>query len=121
MSALLLEDLLVPVPTAVPQPVRWRHVERSPQARPVTALPGGRPLGVVAPPVQVPASATATVRPAAAPRRSDWQLTDRGIAVVVTFFLAVVAVATVVLVTAFLSVSDAPVAARPDVAVAAQG
>ncbi|MFT4111017.1 hypothetical protein [Propionicimonas sp.] len=113
MSALLLEDLLVPVPTTAPQPGRWRHVERSPQARPATGLPGGRPLGVVAPPVQaVPAAA----RPAGASRRSDWQLTDRGVAVVVLFFLAVVALSAAALVVGFLSVSDAPIPVAPDVA-----
>lgn len=120
MSALLVDDLVVPVPTR-PQPGRWRHVERGPQARPqVVGLPGGRPEGVPAPELRAARPAvTAVARPAAAPRADGWHLTDRGIAVVVVFFLAVVATAAVVLVTSFLSVSDAPLHAAPKAPVAA--
>ncbi|MCA0294399.1 MAG: hypothetical protein LCH96_03615 [Actinobacteria bacterium] len=111
MSALLVDDLYVTVPTR-PQPGRWRHVENSPQARPQSAaLPGGRPQGVTAPPVRRVAPAT---RPTvtAAPS-AGWHLTDRGIAVVVVFFLAVVATAAAVLVTGFLSVSNDPLQSVP--------
>nr|WP_300149066.1 hypothetical protein [Propionicimonas sp.] len=114
MSALLVDDMVVPVPTR-PQPGRWRHVERGPQARPrLVGLPGGRPEGVPAPELR-PARPGAS-RPAAASAES-WQLTDRGIAVVVIFFLAVVAAAAVVLVGGFLSVSDAPLPSVPAAAV----
>lgn len=121
MSALLVDDLVVTVPGR-PQPGRWRHVDSGPQARPrVVVLPGGRPEGVAAPQVR-PAPRTHSTRPAATASDS-WQLTDRGIAVAVVLFLAVVAVAAVVLVGAFLSVSDAPIPTAPQapVAAAAQG
>jgi hypothetical protein len=61
--------------------------------------------------------APTVVAPAAASRpASTWQLTDRGLAVVVMFFLALVATAAVVMVGGFLAVSNAPVAAPHDVA-----
>lgn len=110
MSALLVDDLVVPVPTR-PQPGRWHHVERGPQARPhLVGLPGGRPEGVPAP--ELRPARPATTRPVSAGAGS-WQLTDRGIAVVVVFFLAVVAAAAVVLVSGFLSVSNAPPPSAP--------
>lgn len=111
MSALAIDDLAGPVPTLpvrtrpAPVPRRWRHVERAPQARPhLVGLPGGRPAGVAAP------ALPARPAPGAAPRASarGWRLTDRGIAVVTLFFLALVATAAVVLVSAFLAVSDTP-------------
>lgn len=111
MSALLVDDLYVPVPTR-PQPGRWRHVDAAPQARPQSAaLPGGRPLGVTAPPVRRVATTTRPV--AATAPATGWHLTDRGIAVVVVFFLAVVATAAVVLVTGFLAVSNEPLQSVP--------
>ncbi len=112
MSALLVDDLYVPVPTR-PQPGRWKHVDGSPKARPQAgALPGGRPLGVAAPQVRRLAAAE---RPEVSPARptAGWHLTDRGIAVVVVFFLAVVATAAVVLLGSFLAVSDAPLSGSP--------
>ncbi len=106
MSALLVDDLVAAVPTRT-RPGRWRHVERGPQLRPkLVALPGGRPLGVEAPPVRV---SVRPAPPATAPGSAGWQLTDRGLLVVVVFFLALVTTAAVVLVGAFLSVSNAPV------------
>lgn len=94
MSALLVDDLIVATPTRPQSAAAWRHVEREVQARPqLVALPGGR---------------HARPRPAAS---GSWQLTDRGIAVVVGFFLALLTTAAVVLVTGFLSVSDAPLGA----------
>jgi hypothetical protein len=115
VSALLVDDLVVPMPTH-PQPGRWRHVERGPQSRPhLVGLPGGRPEGVPAPELRRvhPAPARPT-----APAASSWQLTDRGIAVVVVFFLAVVAAAAIVLVSGFLAVSDAPLPPAPAAAAA---
>lgn len=113
MSALLVDDLVVPVPTR-PQPSRWRHVRRGPQARPERAgQPGGRPEGVVAPQLGSAAVRTPVARASATTLSGSWQLTDRGIAAVVILFLAVVAVSAAVLVGAFLSVSDAPVDVAP--------
>lgn len=119
MSALLVDDLYVPVPTR-PQPGRWRHVESGPQARPqFAATPGGRPLGVAAPQLRQAPMARHATAPAASP---GWQLTERGIAVVVLFFLAVVATAAVVLVSSFLAVSNTPLSQAPaPVAAALQG
>jgi len=122
MSALLIEDLSTTIPVSLPgtgaEPRRWRHVERGPQARPhLVSLPGGRPGGVAA-----PAAARVPARVAASTPARTWELTDQGIAVVVVFFLAVVALAAVVLVSGFLAVSDAPLpVAPPVVAAAAQG
>ena len=120
MSALLAEDLAATIPATLPsvgtRPRRWRHVERGPVSRPqLVALPGGRPCGVAAPGVRSVGAPAAAARPSA----SSWQLTDRGIAVVVLFFLALVATAAVVLVGSFLAVSDAPVVAPHDVAAVA--
>lgn len=116
MSALLVDDLVATVPTRT-RPGRWRHVERGPQARPqLVALPGGRPGGVGAP--QVRGSVPEGIR-VAAPAGS-WRLTDRGIAVVVVFFLALVATAALVLVDGFLAVSNAPVEAPGAVLAAVQ-
>ena len=87
MSALLVDELIVPLPTR-PQATAWRHVEPGSRQRPhFAAVPG---------PVQT------RVAGQAAPLR----LTDRGIAAVVVVFLAVVATAAVVLVMSFLSVSN---------------
>ena len=95
MSALLVDDLIVPLPTRAVT-TGWRHIEHvEPAARP-------RPHLVTAP---VPV-ADRESRPAAPLR-----LTDRGIAVGVMFFLALIATAAVVLVTGFLSVSNDPVPA----------
>jgi hypothetical protein len=92
MSALLVDDMIVPLPTRTAAN-GWRHVE--PAARP-------RPhLVTEAAPVAVRASR----------RAAPLRLTDRGIAVIVVFFLALIATAAVVLVTSFLSVSNDPVPA----------
>jgi hypothetical protein len=95
MSALLVDDMIVPLPTRTAA-TGWRHVENvEPAARP-------RPHLVTEPaPVAVRASRQA------APLR----LTDRGIAVIVVFFLALIATAAVVLVTSFLGISNDPVPA----------
>ncbi len=95
MSALLVDDMIVPLPTRAAA-TGWRHVENvEPAARP-------RPhLVTEAAPVGGPASRQA------APLR----LTDRGIAVIVVFFLALIATAAIVLVTSFLSISNDPVPA----------
>lgn len=92
MSALLVDDLFVPLSTR-PAATGWRHVE--PEARPRPRL------------VTAPAPVTVRTSGQAAPLR----LTDRGIAVIVVFFLALIATAAVVLVTSFLSVSNDPVVA----------
>jgi hypothetical protein len=107
MSALLVDDMIVPLPTRTAA-TGWRHVENvEPAAWP-------RPhLVTEAAPVAVRASRQA------APLR----LTDRGIAVIVVFFLALIATAAVVLVTSFLSISNDPAptpGARPAL-VAMQG
>jgi len=107
MSALLVDELDVLAPSR-PQPTRWRHVERGPQARPqLTLLPGGRPAGVAAPRLGTAAGATGQ-RSHQATAPAPLRLTDRGIAVVVGFFLALLVTAVVVLVSGFLAVSDAP-------------
>lgn len=112
MSALLIDELDVAAPIRQ-QPRRWRHVERRPEARPhLVGLPGGRPAGVQAPELGRAQSATATAaRPAPRPVAGSWQLTDRGIAVVTVFFLALLATAAIVLVGGFLAVSNAPLIA----------
>jgi hypothetical protein len=98
MSALLVDDLIVPLPTR-PASTGWRHVGPG-QARPqLAAVPAPRA------PVR-----TRTSAPAA-----QLRLTDRGIAVIVMFFLALIATAAVVLVTSFLSVSNDPLPARGEV------
>lgn len=101
MSALLVDDLI----PASGEAVAWRHV---PKARPqLRVLPGGASVAVAA-------------RPAASGvQLGSWQLTERGLAVLVGFFLALFATAAVVLVGGFLSVSNAPAPVAP-VAVVAQ-
>jgi hypothetical protein len=90
MSALLVDDLIVPLPTRS-QSEGWRHVEREDRARPhLVAVPE---------PTRVSGQA------------SPMRLTDRGLAVIVVFFLALVATAAVVLVTSFLGVSNEPIPA----------
>ena len=99
MSALLVDEMFLPLPTR-PQATGWRHVEQPSQPRPQ--------LSVVRDSVPM-------VRSAASPRAignaAPLRLTDRGIAVVVVFFLALVATAAVVLVTSFLGVSNDPIPA----------
>ena len=108
MSALLVDEMVVQAPSRQ-QPRRWRHVNRGPEGRPnLVALPGGRPAGVAAPELR-------SARVAPAPRTTQaaavapLQLTDRGIAVIVVLFLALVATAVVVLVSGFLAVSNDPI------------
>jgi hypothetical protein len=73
-----------------------------------------RPVTVVAPqaPVRRPAPCDHGV-PIVSPARPSWKLTDRGIAVVLTLFVALVLAGAAVLFGAFLSVSDAPLGAAP--------
>ena len=112
MSVLLVDELEVQPPIRL-QPKRWRHVARKPEARPqLVGLPGGRPGGVAAPELGG-AVAAGVRRPEVAATPTPLRLTERGLAVVVTFFLALVATAAVVLVTSFLTVSDAPIPAGP--------
>ena len=101
MSALLVDDMMLVDDMIVRLPTRtaatgWRHVDQvEPATRPMPYLV------TEAAPVSVGASRQA------APLR----LTDRGIAVIVVFFLALMATAAVVLVTSFLSISNDPIAA----------
>ena len=82
-------------------PRRRRRAPSWPVSRPFPLhYPGGRPLGVTGP--------AATVRPRAAVA-AGCQLTRRGLAVVVCSFLALMAVAAIVLAGAFLSVPNEPV------------
>ncbi len=98
MSALLVDELYAPL-SPRQGAEGWRHVERPQQARPhLAAVPvaePGRPR---------PAAPTRQGAAGAAPLR----LTDRGIAVILGFLLALVAAAAVVLVVGFLGVSNEP-------------
>jgi len=118
MTALLAD----PVTTAhlIPVPVRPGRSGRANVRRPVGAPP--RPWAHV--PRGVPSEAAVhfevdAVRPV--PRtealpRYEW--TNRGLAVILALVIGVVALMSVTLVGAFLAVSDEPVPARPNVAVA---
>ncbi|HQY99069.1 MAG TPA: hypothetical protein PKV13_00240 [Propionicimonas sp.] len=108
MSALLIDDLVPLAPSA--QPNGWRHVRGREFVPQLALVP------------EPPAAATPVRVPAANPRAAQWQLTDRGIKVVVSFFLAIFATAVLVLATGFFAVSDAPFApAAESAAVLAQG
>ncbi|MGV8909210.1 MAG: hypothetical protein ACOH1Y_09525 [Propionicimonas sp.] len=97
MSALLVDEMFLPLPTR-PQPTGWRHVAHDAQPRPQLCV------------VREPASAVRdAVRPRPVGQAAPLRLTDRGIAVVVVFFLALVATAAIVLVTSFLGVSNEPI------------
>lgn len=107
MSALMVDDVITR--TRTPSRVEGArvHALHGPATRPrVTPFPGRRPDGGVA----APALGAASTRPGVAsrPELSGWRLTDRGIAVVVTLFLALCLTAAVVLVTNFLAVSNEP-------------
>ena len=106
MSALLVDDLIVPLPTR-PQATAWRHVEPGSRQRPHLAV---APETVVREP-GVPAPVVPGHARTLAAQPAPLRLTDRGIAVVLIFFLAVVATAAVILVTSFLSVSNDPIPA----------
>ena len=95
MSALLVDEMFLPLPKR-PQATGWRHVEHDAQPRPQ--------LFVVPEPVS-------PVCEEASSKTAPLRLTDRGIAVVVVFFLALVATAAIVLVTSFLGVSNDPIPA----------
>ncbi len=121
MSALLVDDLDVLAPHH-PQPRRWRHAERGPEARPqLVVLPGGRPGGVAAPRLSPAPVAGRAPTAAAVPAPAPLRLTDRGIAVVVVSFLALLVTAAVVLVGGFLAVSDAPLPAGQAIAGSVSG
>lgn len=104
MSALLVDDLIVPLPTRQTA-TGWRHVEHAEgvqHAEYVEHAARPRPYLVTdAAPVSVGASRQA----------APLQLTARGIAVIVIFFLSLMVTAAVVLVTSFLSVSNDPLPA----------
>jgi hypothetical protein len=110
MSAMLIEtvrddELAAPRVGSAP---RWRHVPqtRGPVARPMhPAAPGGRPSAAPAAPL------VRVARPVAAPASQGWQLTRRGLAVVMTLFLGMVAAATITAVAAFVTISNEPVQA----------
>lgn len=119
MSALLVDELDVLAPGR-PQPKRWRHVARKPEARPqLVLLPGGRPGGVAAP--ELRSASTQLRRPGPRSAPAQLRLTERGLAVVVVFFLALLATAAVVLVTSFLAVSDAAIPSGPAASVVVSG
>lgn len=106
MSALMVDDM---TGTLTPSRVEGARVRalRGPATRPrVAPFPGRRPDGGVAAPELGAESTRGGV--ASRPESSGWHLTDRGIAVVVTFFLALCVTAAVVLVTSFLAVSNEP-------------
>jgi len=90
MSALLVDDLVPQVATSANG---WHHVRGREYGR--LALVPDLEDGVGSAPVVTN-------------RRAGWRLTDRGIKVVVSFFLALFATALVVLVSGFFAVSDAP-------------
>lgn len=102
MSALLVDDLVITT-ARHPQPRRWRHVRGSGSDAQVVQFP-------LAPeaPVEAGRSAAAT-RPIGISLGS-WQLTARGLAVLMGLFVTVVAIAAIVLVGGFLAVSNAPIA-----------
>ncbi len=100
MSALLVDDLYVQL-SARQQAAGWRHVEPARQAR-------LHPTGVPAAQAGRWAKA-APVRTRVAGQSAQLRLTDRGIAVIVGFFLALLATAAVVLVVSFLGVSNEPI------------
>lgn len=113
MNALLV-DLANPMVAGVAER-QWTHVDRTrsrlPRSRQVArgcagragvrSAPTGRPCGVAAPTLR----ARSRVAGAAA---SSLQLTRRGLAVIVSAFLLLMAVSVVVLVASFLSVSNDP-------------
>lgn len=115
MSALLIdpptEDLALrrwvhvepgsrPMPVRQPAPVR-EHPRRSPVGKPTECpAPGGRPRGVRPPVVRA--------HPVPARTEQGLSLTPRGLAVVVTVFLVLMATSAAVLVGGFLSVSNEP-------------
>jgi len=103
MSAVLVQELVTDPAQTRP---RWRHVPhtRGPVARPYHPVaPARRPATVVAPIVRSRPSVGAEIG-------RGLQLTRRGLCLAVTLFLGVVVAAVVTVVTAFLSVSNAPVA-----------
>lgn len=107
MSALMVDDVTTRTPSARRVPASRVPTLHGPVARQrVAAFPGRRPDGGVAAPALGAASARAGV--ASRPASSGWHLTDRGVAVVVVFFLALCVTAAVVLVTSFLAVSNEP-------------
>lgn len=104
MSATLVEEMVVAVPSVRP---RWRHVpqQRGPVARPShPASPAGRPAVAAAPPL-VRARVSAPVEIALG---QGLQLTRRGLAVVMTVFLGVVAAGVLTLLGGFLAISNDP-------------
>lgn len=101
MSALLVDDLLVPEAGAA----QWRRVRGPQSIRPVQ-------------PVQLHLVPAPEARPTVA-QPAPLRLTERGLKVVVSLFVGVFLIAAVVLVGSFLAVSDAPPSAAQ--AVAASG
>lgn len=107
MSALMVDDMTTRTPSR-PRVKRARVRDLyGPAARPrVAPLPGRRPDGGIAAPLLGAASSQAG--DASRPGALGWHLTDRGVAVVVTLFLALCLTAAVVVVTSFLAVSNDP-------------
>lgn len=121
---------VVTAPVVTPAGTRRRprgQQLRGPIARPQRLdAPGGRPVQPVAPalggPVRLRQAAPRT-NPAAQP---GLRLTDRGVALVVSFFMALALVSVAVIATLFFSVSNAPldgdlVAPAHEVAISATG
>lgn len=102
MSALLVDDLAITT-VGRARPQRWQHVRHSAPAAAVVQLPLPE-----APAVAVPERSAAATLPVGVSLGS-WQLTARGLAVLMGLFVAVVAVAAIVLVGGFLAVSNAPI------------
>jgi len=98
MSAVLADELVVSGPTSL----RQVRVLRSP-----ADLDLPRPAGVVGE-LRPSSAGLAGVPPQARRQGSAWRLTDRGIAVVLGLLVSLFVTGVVVLVTAFLAVSDAP-------------
>jgi hypothetical protein len=102
MSAVLVDELVVSA----------RLVQRPARAAEAAAR-------LAAPVASVPVVARAVkVAPVGVTHDGGWRLTDRGIAVVLTLFVGLFVAGVAVVVTSFLTVSDAPVAARGDAVVA---
>ncbi len=105
MSALMMDEIVATVvPVRPTRPSRGVWVHRGPAARPIQPThPGARPVTVATPPA---------VRPISAAPSAGWQLTERGIAVVIALLALVMMVSAVVVVSSFLAIPNTPVDAR---------
>lgn len=115
MSALLIGDYIVTPAMAresgwrpVTQRAAWAWPPQGAESQGLREVASPQGAKVADPPASLEAVASRTGRV---------RLTDRGIAVVVAFFLAVCTTAALVLVSGFLAISNDPVAASPQSAV----